>query len=594
MTRQVGRLSSDIRRNQVAIYGNAGIAGAVMAYDSQSVEADADGNYIIIVHSNWSGTVTPSKTGYTFTPASKSYTNITASDGGEDYTAEVTTYTISGNAQEEGVTLTYIDGIEKTVQSVAGGDYSLDVTYNWSGTVTPTLDGYAFTPESKSYTNVVADISREDYTAEAFGAIYGVSWEKVESPTLTRTDDAVGMTAEVGIVGGGSVTNDFDTAEIYKDIEQVTDDNGNVFIRIPKFYIEKKSEANFASWRISRNHFGDAYLPKCFTNADYVDVGAYNASLDSGGTKLESKADTYPLVSRDIVQMRSLAVANGADYYQLDVHVYDVLQVLFFVEFATLDAQSVMYGFVHGRYNATDLATATESGTNRIIVSTATAALYEVGQTISIGTSLGGNQIFYGRQITGKTIIDASNTAIEFDGAAVNIATGNILYNTGQKAGWSTGLAAKSGSLNSNSTGKFSCAYRGIENPWGSVWQFVDGVNINYGQAWVCDTPADYVSNLFASPYKQLSYVNHDANGYAVEMGLDSDNPSVQFPISVTGGNYNKYYSDFYYRNSGARIALVGGNWGYGVSAGPSSWNLYYSSANSYVRFGGRLIKGGA
>jgi len=186
MTRQVGRLSSDIRRNQVAIYGNAGIAGAVMAYDSQSVEADADGNYIIIVHSNWSGTVTPAKTGYTFTPASNSYTNITASDGGEDYTAEVTTYTISGNAQEEGVTLTYIDGIEKTVQSVAGGDYSLDVTYNWSGTVTPTLGGYEFTPASRTYTNVLADVSGEDYTAEAANAILYATVGDGETVTLRR------------------------------------------------------------------------------------------------------------------------------------------------------------------------------------------------------------------------------------------------------------------------------------------------------------------------------------------------------------------------------------------------------------------------
>jgi hypothetical protein len=91
MTRQVGRLSSGTKpaaTTSYAIYGSAGIAGAFMAYDSQSVEADADGNYIIIVHSNWSGTVTPSKTGYDFTPASKSYTNLSASVGGQDYTAD--------------------------------------------------------------------------------------------------------------------------------------------------------------------------------------------------------------------------------------------------------------------------------------------------------------------------------------------------------------------------------------------------------------------------------------------------------------------------------------------------------------------------
>lgn len=29
--------------------------------------------------------------------------------------------------------------------------------------------------------------------------IYGVSWDKGENPTLTRTDDAVGMVANIGI-----------------------------------------------------------------------------------------------------------------------------------------------------------------------------------------------------------------------------------------------------------------------------------------------------------------------------------------------------------------------------------------------------------
>jgi hypothetical protein len=570
---------------RVYIYGHIGIAGVTISYTdftAKSVVSDSRGNFLINVPSGWSGTLV-----FSHGIPDMEFNNILLNQ---------TLFAIYGNVGIAGATLTYG---EQAVEADADGNYIIIVAAGWSGTVTPSKTDYEFTPTSRDYTNLAVSDGGEDYTAEAVGAIYGVSWTKVESPTLTRTDDAVGMTAEAG-VGSETVTNDFDTAEIYKDIEQVTDDDGNVFIRIPKFYIEKTSEANFASWRISTVSFGDAYLPKCFVNPaggeyEYVDVGAYNASLDSGGTKLESKADTYPLVNKNIVEFRDYAEANGAGYYQLDVHVYDLLQVLFFVEFATLNAQSIMYGFANGRFATEDVATAAENGANRIVVATATAALYEVGQTISIGTSLGGNQIFYGRQITGKTVVDASNTAIEFDGAAVNIAIGNILYNTGQKSGWSAGLAAKSGSLYSNSSGKFSCAYRGIENPWGSVWQFVDGVNINDNQAWVCDTPADYVSNLFASPYKQLSYVNLNAYGYAVEMGLDPDNPSAQFPTSVTGGAATKFYCDFYYPGTGQTIAFVGGRWNNGSYAGPSSWNLT-ASAPLAVTFtlGGRLIKGGA
>ena len=75
--------------------------------------------------------------------------------------------------------------------------------------------------------------------------------------------------------------------------------------------------------------------------------------------------------------------------------------------------------------------------------------------------------------------------------------------------------------------------YRGIESPWGDVWQFVDGVNINDYQGWVCKDAGQYASNLFAHPYEQLSYVNHNANGYTTAMGYDSARPWTVLPVAV-------------------------------------------------------------
>lgn len=48
---------------------------------------DASGNYTAKVKSGFSGTATPSKSGYTFTPTSRSYTKLTASKSSENYTA---------------------------------------------------------------------------------------------------------------------------------------------------------------------------------------------------------------------------------------------------------------------------------------------------------------------------------------------------------------------------------------------------------------------------------------------------------------------------------------------------------------------------
>ena len=425
--------------------------------------------------------------------------------------------------------------------------------------------------------------------------VYGVSWGKsgtLNAP-LTRTDDSAAFSAAAG-VDAGAAANDFDTASIYSEITEVTDAFDNVFVRIPKFYIRKTDGVGVKTWQIMKKRWGGAYLPKCFVASNgselpYVDIGKYNASLDGSGTKLESKTGTYPLMSKNIVQFRGYAQANGAGYQQLDIHVVDMLQTLFYVEFATLHSQSIMNGYVAGQYTDTHLATATEEGANRIVVPNATAALYEVGQSIGVGTSQGGNQIFANRNITGKTVIDASNTAIEFDGAPVNIAIGNRLYNTGYKSGACDAVSATSGSKISNSTGQHPCMYRGIENPWGSMWQFVDGVNITDNQAWVCADAAQYASDLFAAPYLQLAYANHAANGYPTAMGYDAARPYAVFPVAV-GGASNTYYSDYYYQSLGQRIALVGGYWSHGSAAGVSGWDLSSSSSGAPLSFGGRLV----
>jgi hypothetical protein len=63
------------------ISGNAGIAGATVSYagtSSGSVVADGSGNYLIYGLANGSYVVTPTKTGYTFSPTGQ---NVTTSGG---------------------------------------------------------------------------------------------------------------------------------------------------------------------------------------------------------------------------------------------------------------------------------------------------------------------------------------------------------------------------------------------------------------------------------------------------------------------------------------------------------------------------------
>lgn len=321
---------------------------------------------------------------------------------------------------------------------------------------------------------------------------------------------------------------------------------------------------------------------------DYVDVGKHQASLD-GSNRLESKPLTYPLINTNIVNFRTYARANGAGYGQFDIHVADVLQTLFLVEFATLNSQAVMPGFTNGNYTATRLAVLTETGVNRVVLANANADVFRVGQPISIGTSQGGNQVFYGRTITAINVVDASNKELVFDGDPVNITAGNVVYNTGWRSGWSSAVLAKSGTIIANN-GFYPMMYRGIESLYGDVWKWVDGVNINARQAWVCENQDSYVSNLFTAPFKQLSYINKDVNNYVSKMGMDFANPYANFPVETSGGS-TTFYSDYYYQTTWANVALLGGNWRTGASAGLFSWDLRPSSSGTYIDVGGRLIR---
>jgi hypothetical protein len=151
----------------VRISGNAGISYAVLKWVdgvNKSVTANSVGDYAINVRRGWTGTITPSKSGYTFLPPSHSYTNLTTNMTGQNFTA-LGAHTISGNAGVAGATLSYTDGVARTVTSNSTGGYSLAVSYNWSGTVTPSRVGFTFNPVNIAYTNVTTNLIGQNYTA---------------------------------------------------------------------------------------------------------------------------------------------------------------------------------------------------------------------------------------------------------------------------------------------------------------------------------------------------------------------------------------------------------------------------------------------
>jgi hypothetical protein len=93
---------------------------------------------------------------------------------------DVTPVSISGDAGIGGAILNYTDGSPKTATANSSGIYSFTVPSGWSGTVTPSLVNYMFSPSNKLYTNILEN-QIQNYTATDIS-----SWPKLFLPLIRR------------------------------------------------------------------------------------------------------------------------------------------------------------------------------------------------------------------------------------------------------------------------------------------------------------------------------------------------------------------------------------------------------------------------
>ena len=130
--------------------------------------------------------------------------------------------------------------------------------------------------------------------------------------------------------------------------------------------------------------------------------------------------------------------------------------------------------------------------------------------------------------------------------------------------------------------------YLGIAHLDQAVW--IDGIYHNSSIWYSALNPANYVSNPSTHPpvgYSALSYGAPTDSGYEVKaLGYDSNNPFVNYPSAVvSNSNYNTYYCDGYYYDSGS--CPVYSRVGY-ASAGRGLWNWFGSDSWSSA-YGVRL-----
>lgn len=464
------------------------------------------------------------------------------------------------------------------------------------------------TIKDKTFASVDARIEELEADVDSIettrGHVYGIRRKITNnsSSAWERLFDSVGKIANA-TKNGGTVQNDFDSLAPWSDIKSCNYDlttkkinawfgdanfkfdgtNGDVFTHVPKTY-----------WKIYQENDYDYVLladyPKAgFMEVDGFFVGRYNGSVANDGL-LHTYSGLVPTTGKNINQFRTLANALGDKFSQLDWR-YFVLQMIYLVEYANYNSQSMLgNGIISSKNLKTIVA---ENNTNRVIIGSSSG--YYVGQIIRIGTSNGGTQIADARKITAIEPYEAdgiTGVAITFDGAAVNIAVDNFVCTMAQITGQCDALGMKSGCLNND--GYHSVIYRGVENLFANIWQWVDGINIISGKFYICKDHALYASDTTEN-YKELSYRALGSEGYAKELDLDPDEPFFRFPKAVGGGT-STYMADYYYNNAASvaegakRVALVGGGFNGGANDGLWCWNLRYGSSNAVWSIGARVL----
>ncbi len=172
--------------------GGSGAAVTLSGAAAATTTANSAGNYTFTGLANGTYAVTPSLTGYTFSPNSQAATVNGANVTGINFaaTAQTQTFAISGTISPTtgggGATVTLSGAAAATTTVDTRGNYEFSGLGNGTYMVTPANTGFAFTPTNQSLTVSGANVSGVNFTASAQVA-HSVALTWIASTTSTVT-----------------------------------------------------------------------------------------------------------------------------------------------------------------------------------------------------------------------------------------------------------------------------------------------------------------------------------------------------------------------------------------------------------------------
>ena len=454
--------------------------------------------------------------------------------------------------------------------------------------------------------------------------IYTIRFDKNSASGVgERQDSAVNL--EFNAANGNSMLNlgknDFDNiypwsemkpcvienGEIFYESDAIaSNEKGNVFIEIPKFYSKRVSDENYETISISKVpqagfNVDDAFLTQN-GEADKIYIAAYLSSEEEGVARsVSGEAPRLNISKNEAVYM---AEANGEGYHEIDYAALSAIQKLFMVETGFRNSQTLYLGVCALNMPTDDmrsgfcaLAKASKRNTNCITISD--KFTFNEGDSVIIYEPL-----YYGDSInsalsnvrTVTTIIKNSNRTqtVYFSGDPMYILMRRSAISQVSSTAGRTNVGEYMTYAESIARGTVPFKYRGIENIWGSAFVYIDNISINEGVVTVTDRKGEAHTLSYSLPEPHMSEdggINISLSMIS-ELGYDEIESAVMLPAQTEGASASTYYGDafIYDMGEGERALTHGGTWNAKLQAGLFCYDASLSPNERSIGAAGRMM----
>ena len=457
------------------------------------------------------------------------------------------------NANKRSVTITVTPQYGEISASWMDPDYSqyADISVDNSSAVS---DGYFYITVSAKK-QVPAEIGKIGYYVETEGStnyvtvnygkyvkiesltsVFGVSWDSSQPSTaltrLTKANDpnklvTVDITTEpVPAVGTGSGSSPFDNYMPWMGMEEynIINTSGKV--------LNKKGESGFTRTNIS--------VPVM------VKIPEFYYKIEKSGSIFRYYVADGP------VDGLSLHPGSGDNYL---------------ARYEAGEASSGTLGFILASYSGTTPSVSKTRSTFR-----------DYARNMASGFQL--------RDIAAWCAYDLLYLVeyADWEGQK-KIAQGLVNNPSVNKTGLTDAMVYHTGRANSSDNS--AVQYRWIENPWGNVREWVDGINFQNRTAYICTDPTKYADDTTAN-YTSTGVTLSSTTGWIKGLGLSTDFPWAYLP-NEPGGSSTTYIPDYMYSGGGWRVLNVGGSYSKRLNGGQFYFDASNTSSDKNSDLGARL-----